>query len=106
MQHWPPCNEELLRDFKWEALLPPSEMLALRQQHGQLLSPHHSMHRDRLQGIGQSPSDGSHGSGQRHRVPSSQANRQSLPCGQAQGQPSGQGQSSFAGTPAAGSHLY
>lgn len=89
VQRWPPCNEELLRNFKWDAVQPAGQheseadlSLAGRSHHvEQRSSPDHL---------------------------TSQANG-SQKSEHIAGQLSGnQGQSSFAGIriPAAGAHLY
>ena len=90
LQHWPPCNEALLRNFKWDtsvsaAQQEPDGDLSFSpslQHHAQLLSPELQFGLQPVETrlVAQSLSSGSH--------------------------PSSQGQSSFAGTPTAGGHLY
>ena len=90
MQHWPPCNDALLRNFKWDTSLSASQQepdatssfSPSLQHHAQLLSPElqFGLQPVETQVVVQSLSSGSH--------------------------PSSQGHSSFAGTPTAGGHLY
>lgn len=90
VQRWPPCNEELLRNFKWDAVQPAGQHESETDLSLSARS-HHVEH-------GSSPDQ-----------VTSQANGSQISAHIASSglQLSGnQGQSSFAGTPAAGGHLY
>ena len=90
LQRWPPCNEELLRNFKWDAVQPAGHL----ESEADMSLPgksHHVEQRSSLDHL-TSQANGSLTSG---HIAST--------AGQLSGN---QGQSSFAGIPAAGGHLY
>ena len=91
LQRWPPCNEELLRNFKWDAVQAaaqhePESDLSLSAR------PHNHVELRPSPDLVASQASGSQTSG-----PALSAGSQL---------PSSQGHSSFVGLPAAGAHLY
>lgn len=90
VQRWPPCNEELLRNFKWDAVQPAGQSES--EADLRLSARSHDVELGSSSDQVTSPANGSQKSAQ---IASSGR------------QLSGnQGQTSFAGIPAAGGHLY
>ncbi len=91
MQTWPPCNEDKLRNFRWDTVLPPagSQLVSTQQ------SSHFSLHQPE-----QRSSSDLNSEGLRSAYTEDAAATPSI------GSPPSQGQTSFAGLHASGAHLY